>query len=70
VINGTKSSQRLIIWGASQGRVLGPVMPNIFMNHMEGGLECILGKFTDNRNLEKWLLDQTVLLSFRGSSTV
>ena len=69
VINGTKPSWRLVISAVSQGRILGPILPNIFMNHMVDGSECTLREFTDDTNWEERLIDQMGVLSFRGTST-
>lgn len=69
VINCTKPSLRLVISDVPQGRILGPILPNLFMNHVEDGSECTLSKFTGDTHWEEWLIDQMGVLLFRWTST-
>lgn len=52
-VNGSYSAWRLVTKGAPQGRILGPVLSNMFTNNQEEEVKHTLIKFANHTKREK-----------------
>lgn len=66
MIRITKTNWRQILCGVPQKWIVGSILPNLFINDVEDGAECILCKFTDDTKLDVLLIGEKGVLSLRG----
>lgn len=70
MINGTKSSQRTVIFSTTQGSLLSLILFNIDINGLEDGAERTLSKFANDVKLHPKPLQADEKLSNISSSKV
>lgn len=51
VVNGATSGWQPATTACFQGSVLGPIVFDIFICHLKGGVECTMSKFADDTKL-------------------
>ena len=67
VVNGSLSRWRLVIKSVPQGAVFRPVLFNIFISNVDGGIECFFSRLANDTKLSGAIITAEGMNAIRGT---